>query len=897
MADAPIEPPVIETQFTTINSNSTLSLNKLTQSSNKLFDLLNNKGDEAIMHDDSLDKGTEAETGQNLSMNGDSNQKFIDQIAKKSELPKIINTESAFVGKQDLKGTEVSKQQVPEISILNRLTSTTGKSSITIVPAIKVVAGPPPPKRNVAVKNTSAGLHRHHQKLMESNRLKKVQSVSRYRLSDEDNMFTDKEETSFEYNSNDEFVPKNICSDGSDDMDGVSKRKSARLSKKPKILDEYVIDSSQDSLNSKNLSQESDIQRTQIVKSSDPPQLPNRTQYTGPKQFARKSTAPATLSQISHIKKLQANKITSSHSQYTPTSTLTTTVLTNSNNNQNVVKQQQGITQVLNGSHNSALNKIVNSKNITQVSSSSNTISHLTPVAKQYKNKIISCKPFCESKGTECVPIVKDASTQIDLDEIKLNHTVVPVPVPIHVPLPMCMYQAPMPIPMLIPIPIPVPVFIPTTMKTYDRIQRRIQKLRKKLPSDPYEFEILLYAEKLAREEGIPGFEDSSDGESEPETNFPKRKKLKIYDQESNQNTININNNNNTSSINTNINNTNSTSNIPTIMEQKNTFIQNDHNNQLIQPQQQPQQPQIQQTEQEGNFKWVYGVNLFNTWFLNRMTQLKANSPSNNNRLPDDLLKLKNDELNILLADFVHEIRKPSGEIYAPESVYYLCLGIQYYLQEKGRVENIFLDNHIFNKFQDSLNEIAMRYQIRINTEGQITSRIEEEILWESKQLGAYSPFVLLNTILYFNTKYFFLDKPESHLQLSFTNVKKHSKRNIGPNGEDYGKTVYLRYYPDFHGLEQVIYEQGENYDNPLRCPVELYNFYLSKCPESAKNRNDVFYLLPEKASLPSSPVWFSSQPISTKMLERMINRIKMVREVNELLLAASPAPATTSII
>jgi hypothetical protein len=150
-------------------------------------------------------------------------------------------------------------------------------------------------------------------------------------------------------------------------------------------------------------------------------------------------------------------------------------------------------------------------------------------------------------------------------------------------------------------------------------------------------------------------------------------------------------------------------------------------------------------------------------------------------------------------------------------------------LQEKGRIENIFLDNHLFDKFQISLNEIAMRYQIRINSEGQITSRIEEEILWESKQLGAYSPFVLLNTILYFNTKYFFLDKPESHLQLSFTNVKKHSKRNIGPNGEDYGKTVFLRYYPDFHGLEQVIYEQGENYDNPLRCPVELYNFYLSK--------------------------------------------------------------------
>jgi hypothetical protein len=56
------------------------------------------------------------------------------------------------------------------------------------------------------------------------------------------------------------------------------------------------------------------------------------------------------------------------------------------------------------------------------------------------------------------------------------------------------------------------------------------------------------------------------------------------------------------------------------------------------------------------------------------------------------------------------------------------------------------------------------------------------------------------------------------------------------------------------------------------------------------KTRSDVFYLLPEKASLPTSPVWFSSQPLGIKQLEKMLNRIKMVKEVNELLLAASPA-------
>ena len=133
---------------------------------------------------------------------------------------------------------------------------------------------------------------------------------------------------------------------------------------------------------------------------------------------------------------------------------------------------------MLNGSHNSALTK-ANSKTPVvggAVSTASQSQQQqITPTVKQFRNKIISCKPFCESKATECMPVVKDASTQIDLDEIKLTHTVVPIPVPLHVPLPMCMYQAPMPVPILIPVPIPVPVFIPTTKKTYDRIQRRVQ--------------------------------------------------------------------------------------------------------------------------------------------------------------------------------------------------------------------------------------------------------------------------------------------------------------------------------------------------------------------------------------------------------------------------------------
>lgn len=36
-----------------------------------------------------------------------------------------------------------------------------------------------------------------------------------------------------------------------------------------------------------------------------------------------------------------------------------------------------------------------------------------------------------------------------------------------------------------------------------------------------------------------------------------------------------------------------------------------------------------------------------------------------------------------------------------------------------------------------------------------IVTRVEEEHLWESRQLGVHSPYVLLSTLLYLNTKHF----------------------------------------------------------------------------------------------------------------------------------------------
>ena len=46
-------------------------------------------------------------------------------------------------------------------------------------------------------------------------------------------------------------------------------------------------------------------------------------------------------------------------------------------------------------------------------------------------------------------------------------------------------------------------------------------------------------------------------------------------------------------------------------------------------------------------------------------------------KLKEDLLSHTTAELDYGLAHFVNEIRRPNGENYAPDSIYYLCLGIQ----------------------------------------------------------------------------------------------------------------------------------------------------------------------------------------------------------------------------
>lgn len=87
----------------------------------------------------------------------------------------------------------------------------------------------------------------------------------------------------------------------------------------------------------------------------------------------------------------------------------------------------------------------------------------------------------------------------------------IPIPVPIYVPTPLPMYALPVPTPVPIAIPIPVPVFIPTTRNSAEGIMKEIKKIQDKMPTDPYEAELLLMAEMVADD----AKKDESDSDSD----------------------------------------------------------------------------------------------------------------------------------------------------------------------------------------------------------------------------------------------------------------------------------------------------------------------------------------------------------------------------------------------
>ncbi|XP_062440372.1 zinc finger MYM-type protein 3 isoform X1 [Rhea pennata] len=532
------------------------------------------------------------------------------------------------------------------------------------------------------------------------------------------------------------------------------------------------------------------------------------------------------------------------------------------------------------------------------------------------KNKAAMCKPLMQNRGVSCKIEMKSKGCQTEADW-KPQVIVLPIPVPIFVPVPMHMYCQKVPVPFSMPVPVPVPMFLPTTLESTDKIVETIEELKVKIPSNPLEADILAMAEMIAEAEELDKASSdlcdlvsnqSAEGLLEDCDLFgPARddvlamavKMANVLDEPGQdleadfpKNPLDIN---------------------PSV-----DFL---FDCGLVGPEDVSTEQDLPRAVRKGQKRLVltescsrdsmssqpsctalnysYGVNAWKSWVQAKYAGGETSKGEELRfgpkpmRIKEDILACTAAELNYGLAQFVKEITRPNGERYEPDSIYYLCLGIQQYLLENNRMVNIFTDLYYLT-FVQELNKSLSGWQPTILPNNTVFSRVEEEHLWECKQLGVYSPFVLLNTLMFFNTKFFGLQTAEEHMQLSFTNVVRQSRKCNTARGM--AKVVSIRYYAPAKQKkgrdstsgkrkreeEMPILEQRENRMNPLRCPVKFYEFYLSKCPESLRNRNDIFYLQPERSCIAESPLWYSVIPMDRSMLESMLNRILAVREIYE---------------
>jgi len=563
------------------------------------------------------------------------------------------------------------------------------------------------------------------------------------------------------------------------------------------------------------------------------------------------------------------------------------------------------------------------------------------PDPVESKNKAISCKPYMLTKGVSCRPHPCHKGTQTDIPS---TPSLLPITVPMFMPVPMQMYQRPYPVPVPVPVPIPVPIFIPTTRNSFRGIEKTLKKIRAKMPSDPLEAELLAMA-GAAVGAGDNLLDDSDD--SLPEDNYDAapdhataNNHVPRYSEDienmmsgsnivpkalpqvtpDSQNHLNTGQHNQGYQANRYQNHHNRGQAIKrrhsgkggdSEVEEKKPFQQHhgrgggrSKQSRTSISNQEPvaafPQPPKERPDAKHHLKFTYGVNAWRRWVVGKNAELgKARSQGKYIKaFETDILKLRADELNYTLCMFVKEVKKPNGEPYASDSIFYLTLGIQECLFENGRIDNIFTDNY-YDAFTTALHEVIKNFKLPTNELGYFVTRIEEEHLWEAKQLGAHSPQVLLNTLIYFNVKYFMLKTIEEHKKLSFTHIMKHYKKggtatpvtrnSPAPVNPGEKQTLLLRYYPPADRgkhQERKCYEQHEIPDQ-TRCPVKLYEFYLSKCPDSVRTRNDMYYLLPERSCVPDSPVWFSgSQELPQHQIDKMLQRILMVREVQEHMLA-----------
>lgn len=340
---------------------------------------------------------------------------------------------------------------------------------------------------------------------------------------------------------------------------------------------------------------------------------------------------------------------------------------------------------------------------------------------KSVTNAQVMCKPNLQNKGINCRPL--QVSVECQTDDFLQRKIVIPIPVPFYVPTPMHMFSLPTPTPVPIPLPIPVPIFIPTTRNSATGIMKEIKKIHEKMPTDPFEAELLMMAEMVAGEKKRNDSDSGSDDETAVVEDYTAimvnnqslnedlvQMALKMASHDFEEAPVDLESamTANTISQNPMIEETVVVDNVHhhqmLMLEQQRQIAQetvaptrgrkranhtrnynrnvpvtkrtkrNEQSNVIELPQPEAPREPIEKPDAHMCLKYTFGINAWKQWVITKNADLEKSSIR---RKPykSEILQLTADELNFSLCLFIKEVRKPNGSEYAPDTIYYLVLG------------------------------------------------------------------------------------------------------------------------------------------------------------------------------------------------------------------------------
>ena len=236
-----------------------------------------------------------------------------------------------------------------------------------------------------------------------------------------------------------------------------------------------------------------------------------------------------------------------------------------------------------------------------------------------------------------------------------------------------------------------------------------------------------------------------------------------------------------------------------------------------------------------------------------------------------EVVEMSASELNSTMSTCFVTIKKSNGEDYEPCSLTSLHRSIDRHLKETGSKFRILVDR----EFEESRQALeAKRKNLRKHGKGlkrnaaQPLTEGEEDLLWESGELGGSNPVTLLHTIWFLCTMHFGWRGVDEHRRVCYGDFE----LCIDDDSVEYVELKIERGTKTRTGCEG----QKERAFNPRmyatggeKCPIALFKKYISLRPPRTQKPDSPFYLLPANTSTPS--IWYKHQPVGVNTLSKFM--------------------------